>query len=218
MSFEIIKPAQNQVQARHFESWFRAASEIRDAVYSTDEGYEFDPLRYNETATVGFLANAAGRANLFALPEYEAIKTKSDKSERSGRCDLWVGSGDGELHAMLELKLCWYLPGSRVKLITRLNEAIECAHKRSAREAGERWGGVVYCPVQKWLRLGEKRRSEWQAPLNLRELARYVDFACLLDGDAGPAFVLLKRLDPASRRLSKHTIPVDVLEPRLKAA
>lgn len=206
----------SDVEAFDFcKHWLSAADRLRRHLY--DEGQGFDPLRYNETATVGFLVAAAGRARMLALPEFTEDCAKLPEGRvRAGRCDLWLASEDWTINWLMEFKQCWYGPRSRRGLVTALNDAIKCAVERDKREADVRWAVTVYCPFDSWYEKDEsksKKAAVWTSPEAIAALARHVDLAFRLDGAMGPAYILLKRLPGGARSVARHRLPPDILDP-----
>lgn len=138
MGVHVIKRGSDEQSFAFCKRWLTAADSLRAHLH--DEGERFDPFRYNETATVGFLVAAAGRARMLALPEFtEDCKNLPEGRVRAGRCDLWLASEDWKINWLLEFKQRWYGPGSRRGLVTSLNDAIKCAVDRDKREANVRW-------------------------------------------------------------------------------
>jgi hypothetical protein len=209
MGLRHIRGDLRTVAGRFCNSWLQAADDMRDHLFE-DGG--FDPFRYNETATVGFLVAAAGRAGHFALPEFSETNRKLPEGRvRAGRCDLWVANQDWSVNWLIEFKLGWYGPRSRDGLVTPMNAAIECAFGRDRAEADERWGCVVYAPGRRWTTQGPAQRRSWTSDANVDRLAGFVDFAFEIGGDAGPAHVLLKRIPPGARSLERYQLDRRVL-------
>ena len=195
MKLTLITDNELTPQLRHVRKWLSAAAELRASLYEHD-GYPFDPLGLSETATVGFLAAAAGRADLYALTEYPELECRRSNGSRLGRCDLWVASDDESLHWMVEFKVCWYRPRSQKDTLwKRMEEAIECAKTRSSKEADERWACTVFGPNEDWSSLTSADRKKWKSPGLITELGQEkVDLAFRVDGAAGPVFLLFKRV------------------------
>lgn len=79
---------------------------------------------YNERASISILAAAAWQQkNWVALEEYSTRKVNPtydgeaahERADRSGRCDLFIGSNLGNAQFAIEAKHCWQPIGSRVK-------------------------------------------------------------------------------------------------------
>ena len=176
---------------------------MRDHLYA-DDG--FDPFRFNETATVGFLVAAAGRAGLFALPEFTEDNRKLPEGRvRAGRCDLWIASEDWRINWLIEFKLGWYGPRARDGLVTPMNAAITCAFGRDRTEADERWACVVYAPGRRWVD-EPRRRAQWQSHARVDRLSAHVDIAFEIGGPAGPTHILLKRIPAGARVLERYLL------------
>jgi len=183
---------------------------MRDHLF--EDGSGFDPLRYNETATVGFLVAAAGRAGMFALPEFtEDNRMLPEGRVRAGRCDLWLASEDWSINWLIEFKLCWYGPNARAGLVTPMNEAITCVFDRDRGEADDRWGCVVYSPGSRWTEESEASRARWRSQARIEIVADAVDFAFEIIGPAGPAHILLKKIPPGARKRERYMLDRDLL-------
>ncbi len=210
MAIKCLQGDSRSAHVRYCRRWLAAADEMRTHLF--EDGNGFDPLRYNETATVGFLVSAAGWAGMFALPEFTEDRAKLPEGRvRAGRCDLWLASEDWKLEWLLEFKLCWYGPRSRRGLVTRLNDAIKCAIDRDKDEASDRWGVTVYCPNDAWYEDPEDRDA-WQTPKRLVHLAGSVDMAFHLDGPAGPAYILFKKIPYGARSAARHQLDIKLLD------
>ncbi|WP_375393488.1 hypothetical protein [uncultured Sphingomonas sp.] len=197
-------------EGRFCRRWLEAASEMRDHLFADGEG--FDPFRYNETATVGFLVAAAGRAGLLALPEFTEDHRKLPEGRvRAGRCDLWLASEDLSINWLLEFKLGWYGPRARDGLVTPMNKAIDCAFARDRDEADERWACVVYAPGRRWVDETPAERARWKSHATVDRLATFVDLAFEIGGPAGPAHVLLRRIPRGARVPERYKLDTDIL-------
>lgn len=198
-------------EMRFLRRWLEAAHSLRDAMFEGGDG--FDPLRYNETATVGLLVAAAGRAGLFALPEFtESHRKLPEGRVRAGRCDLWIADEDWSINWLIEFKLFWYPPGARKGLVRCLNKAVKCVFERDSGEAGRRFGCAVYHPSDDWLDQTDEQRAQWKAPERIEALAAHADYGFRLDGEAPPAYILLKEVSPRARHLENYQIGEAVLK------
>jgi hypothetical protein len=210
MAIERIKGDGRTVEARLSEQWLCAANELREHLF--DGGQGFDPFRYNETATVGFLVAAAGRAKMFALPEFaENHRRLPEGRVRAGRCDLWLADEDWTINWLIEFKLNWFGRRSRRGLVTPLNKAIQNAFDRDREEAEDRWGCVVYCPAPQWFELGETDRQSWTTPTTIERLASFVDLAFKFSGAASPAYILMKKVPSRARLVDNCLLDADRL-------
>jgi hypothetical protein len=97
---------------------------------------------YNERASISILAAAAWQEeNWVALEEYSTRKVASSKEhgfdggriERSGRCDLFIGSKSGDAQFAIEAKQCWQPIGKRVDNDMSYLEKLK---KRAWKDAG----------------------------------------------------------------------------------
>jgi hypothetical protein len=210
MAVERIQGDGRTIEARFCKRWLTAADELRENLFENGEG--FDPLRYNETATVGFLVAAAGRARMLALPEFaENCRTLPGGRVRPGRCDLWLANEDWTINWLIEFKLNWFGPRSRNGLVTPLNRALGNAFDRDRQEARDRWGCVVYCPGKQWFDHSETDRPRWTAPETIEALALSVDLAFKFSSTAGPAYLLMKRVPPHARLRENCLLDADML-------
>ncbi|MDR6509162.1 hypothetical protein J2792_000002 [Novosphingobium capsulatum] len=195
---------------RFLRRWLGAASELRDLLHS--DGTGFDPLGYNETATVGFLVAAAGRANLLSLPEFTESNRKLPEGRvRAGRCDMWIASEDWQIDWLLEFKVAFYGPRAGIGLVRKLNAAIENVFDRDRAEAGRRFGCVVFCPGESWFDLDEEAQTKWKTPATIERLASHVDLAVRFDDLAGPAYLLMKEVARRARNVGRYKVMPAVL-------
>lgn len=97
----MLKGDERTRAGRDWLNWMNQASKLRErfAEWSDD----LDPLRYNETASVALMANAAATAGYLVLTEYVEAKRHSTRGRpyKPGRCDLWLADA--------ELGFCWAL-------------------------------------------------------------------------------------------------------------
>jgi hypothetical protein len=190
---------------RFIGRWLGAASELRDLLHADGEG--FDPFGYNETATVGFLVAAAGRANLLSLPEFTETNRKLPGGRvRAGRCDMWIASEDWEINWLLEFKVAYYGPRAGIGLVTRLNEAVQNVFDRDRVEAGRRFGCTVFCPAERWFDLHTEDQAKWKTPATIERIAKHVDLAVRFDDIAGPAYLLMKEVAPRARNVRRYKL------------
>lgn len=211
MALKHIRGNRATLDVKLCEAWLAAAADMRDHLF--EDGAGFDPFRYNETATVGFLVAAAGRAGLLALPEFtEENRRLPEGRVRAGRCDLWIASPDWRIQWLIEFKLGWYGPRARHGLVRPMNAAIGCAFGRDRAEADERWACVVYAPGARWVDETPAQRAKWASHARVDQLARHVDVAFEIGGAAGPAHVLLRRIPARARVLERHLLDPDVLQ------
>lgn len=210
MAVECLQGDLRTVEGKFCRQWIEAADDMRNHLFT--EGGGFDPLRYNETATVGFLVAAAGRAGLFAMPEFLEDSARLPEGRvRAGRCDLWLAPADWTFDWVLEFKLFWYGPDARAGLITAMNKAVDCAFGRSRSEASDRWAATVYCPNSRWF----ARRADhaaWTSPARIERLCGEVDLAFLLGGPAAPAYLLLKRIARGARPRDRQRLRATIFD------
>jgi len=200
------------IEGKFCRQWLEAAAAMRDHLY--EDGNGFDPFRYNETATVGFLVAAAGRAGFFALPEFtESNRRLPEGRVRAGRCDMWLASEDWQVNWLLEFKLGWYGPRARDGLVTSMNAAIKCAFDRDRAEADERWACVVYAPGRRWVDEKPAQRAKWQSHAMVDKLGAKVSLAFEINGRAGPAHVLLQNIPRGARAVERYLLNPNILQP-----
>lgn len=201
MRVERLKGGADDRRTEVLSDWMRAAGKMRVELW---ENWEFDPLRFNETAMVGFLVAAAGRAGLLAFPEYaESDRRLPEGRVRAGRCDLWLATPDGEMSEVIEFKLCWFGPRGRKGLLRPLNAAIDDVCKRDPREAPGRLAAAVYCP---WSQNGLENCHSWKAHANIRALASHVDFAFAIPGGECTTYFLFKSVSTSVRVSERHHV------------
>lgn len=189
-----------------WSKWLKAAKKMRRDL---SEEWGFDPLYYNETASVGFLVAAAGRAKLLALPEFTETNRKLPTGRsRAGRCDLWLADPADGSDWVIEFKLHWMRPGSRAGLKKSMNKAIKAAFERDRQEAGSRFACTMYVP---WT--PSSKGSGFYAAedfedvhARLTELATKVDMAFVLGGADRPVHFLCTRIPPRSKDLGRLEI------------
>jgi len=210
MGISVFKGDRGSAEVRFCLPWLRAASKLRQTLYADGEG--FDPFSYNETAAVGHLVSAAGRAGYLALPEFTENNRRLPAGRyRAGRCDLWLASPEQDVQWLMEFKLCKLVPGAKKGLITPINEAMQDVFDRDRQEAQDRWGCVIYCLEEPWETLDQEAKDEFQSLGRLEVLADYVDLAFRFNDDVGPAYLLMKRLPELARKAKPHMVPKDAL-------
>jgi hypothetical protein len=91
-----LKGEDGSAEDRAWSRWLGTAAKMRQDWCLTAP--RDDPFAYNETASLSFLACAAGRAGMVALAEYCAPKQRTTR----GRCDFWLS--DDETEWVIEFK------------------------------------------------------------------------------------------------------------------
>ena len=170
-------------EARLWSPWLRQLPRLRKQ-YS--DVFEFDPLRSNETASVGLLATAAGRAGLLTMAEYVAWKRAPGRGRpyRNGRCDLWVGHADSGTSWAFEFKQHFCANRCRPATLTKhLDRAREDARQVDSQEADRRFGGLI---VSGWI---DDPLPEMTVDA-IEELARASTFSCRVGGGSAPVWLL----------------------------
>ena len=183
----------------------RAAEAMRDELVFE---WKFDPLGYNETASVGFLTGAAGRAGLLPLPEFKETNDRLPAGRtHAGRCDLWLGDSRTGNDLIVEAKQGWYLPNTRRRLVTALNGAVQAAFHRARTEAKSRYACLICVP---WTPEMARRRdgtdrfpSGTYEPDAFAPARRYLaglveqsDLAFRMDGTERPVTFIFRRVPP----------------------
>lgn len=167
--------------------WFAQVLALRLRFFASVSA-GFDPLRLNETASVGLLAAAAARAGLLTITDYVSYKQRHDRrlAYQCGRCDLWVADPQLGLSWAFEFKQYVYGASTRAETIAgQLVRACDDARRIAALEAHRRFGGLIMAGP---LSCDERRECE----LRLLELGCRSSFACRLWGGPAPIWVFLE--------------------------
>jgi hypothetical protein len=169
-------------EARLWAPWLRQLPRLRKQVANA---FDFDPLRYNETASVGLLATAAGRAGFLTLAEFVSDKRAPGRGRpyRNGRCDLWLGHADTGAAWAIEFKQLFCAARCRpMTLEDQLRRACEDAWQVDAVE-GRRFGALI---VSGWL--------EDALPIatvkSIETLAAATAYSCRVGGGTAPVWLL----------------------------
>jgi hypothetical protein len=187
-----------------WQRWLDEIGAVRQKFYQKFD--DFDPLYYGETATVGLLANAAGRAGLLALPEFSEARIKRPGGKRLGRHDLWLVDLKSERSWLFEFKVCWPQKGTRKPLWQTYNHAIQCAYERPHEKSERKVAGVVYVPY------GLYTRENFDALEDRMTAIRdHADVFCKFSGADRPAYLAMQMIDDG-RRLSKYKMPEDIFD------
>lgn len=168
--------------------WFRQVSRIRDQ-FAQCMSVDFDPLRVNETASVGFMAAAASRSGLLTLTDYMSVKRGWEKREpyRVGRCDLWVGDPDRQRSWAFEFKQGAVGRTTRPDKIRQLSDqACQDARRVDRLEAHRRFGGLVLT-----LQHGSRPAEIGD---QLKVLCARASYCCRLGKDERPAWIYLEEV------------------------
>jgi hypothetical protein len=132
------------IEYRHWGKWLGKVPSIRRRFIRWSDA--FDPLRYNEAATVAALANAASNAGYLALTEYVAQKRHHTRGRpfRHGRCDLWVADVSEDRSWAFEFKQHFCFANVREDTLhARLKRAVKNARELDQDEADERFGALI---------------------------------------------------------------------------
>jgi hypothetical protein len=132
------------IEYRHWGKWLSKVPAIRRKFIRWSE--DFDPLRFNEAASVALLANAASNAGYLALTEYIAQKRRVTRGRpfRQGRCDLWVADVAEDRSWAFEFKQHFCFTNVREDTLhSWLERAIKDAREVDASEADKRFGGLI---------------------------------------------------------------------------
>lgn len=180
-------------ERREWPKWMRAAAKLREECWHT---FGFDPFSYNETAIVGHLVAAAGRAGFASLPEYAEDKTHRSAGAKGGRCDLWLGHAEGAMDWAFEFKRGWMLPGTTTRMNGWLRSAREAAEDRNKEEASKRIAAVAYIPELHPMPTGDypeiefTKDSHGKAYSQLNTIIEESDLAYRIDGGSRPVFIV----------------------------
>lgn len=132
------------IEFRHWAKWLARVPSIRRDFIRWSE--DFDPLRFNEAASVAVLANAASKAGYLAHTEYVAIKRHSTRGRpfRQGRCDLWIANVQEERSWAFEFKQHFCFANARAETLNaKLEIAVRDAVEVHSDEADLRVGCLV---------------------------------------------------------------------------
>ena len=169
-------------EARLWAPWLRQLPRLRRQFANR---FDFDPLRYNETASVGLLATAAGRAGFLTLTEYVADKRAPGRGRpyRDGRCDLWLGHAESGAAWAIEFKQLFCAARCRpATLEGQLRLACEDAWQVDAVE-GRRFGALI---VSGWL----DDALPVATVKTIEELAAGTTYSCRVGGGSSPVWLL----------------------------
>ena len=165
--------------------WLARVPGIRDKFVKT---INYDPFFYNETASVGVLANAASQSGLLALSEYSATKRGNGRGRphRQGRCDLWVANPNADISWSFEFKQLFCRPNVQETTIdAALRRACEDARAVHPLEADLCFGGVF---VSAYITGSLSER----AVEGITAVANNSTFACRIDGGQRPVYLILQ--------------------------
>lgn len=132
------------VEFRQWSHWLARVPAIRRSFIRWSE--DFDPLRFNEAASVALLANAASKAGYLALTEYVAFKRRKVRGRpfRQGRCDLWVADSKNERSWAFEFKQHFCFGNVRADTIhQKLDAAVRDADEVDKNEGDKRFGCLI---------------------------------------------------------------------------
>jgi hypothetical protein len=169
--------------------WFGQVLALRERFLS-DVCASFDPLRSNETASVGLLGAAACRSGLLSLTDYVSYKRGhvGGSRYRHGRCDLWIADPARDLSLAFEFKQTFYGAATRTATIRRqLDRACYDARQIDVLEAHRRFGAL----------LTTIDRLDLAAPIaeaRLAALAPHTSYACRLGGGTAPVWLFLQAI------------------------
>lgn len=204
-SFNRIKGDLRTVEGKLFNRWISEAASLRSDFY--DDGRGFDPLLYNETATVSFLTSAASRIDLIALAEYTESHRNLPAGRRKGRCDLYVSTRDWKTEWLIEFKQSWHNEGSIAGVTRKMNEAIECAFARDRIEARDRYACCIFVPWKGWEDNDEADdQPRWRSFTQVEQLAAKVDHAYKIGGAACPAYILAQKIPRMARNVERYIL------------
>jgi len=192
-------------EGKKWQPWLEAVESIRRQFFEACDG--FDPLYYGEVASVGLLANAAGKCGLLALPEFSESQIKRKDGVRLGRHDLWLVSPGSKISWLFEFKVCWCEPGTKKRIWQSYNQAIKCAFERPCEPDERRVAATIYVPYCQ--SYDETRFSKF---LQRMETVRdHADLWWRIDGADRPAFIAFHMINDG-RSLPKYRLPEDAFE------
>jgi len=177
------------IERRHWEKWLGKVPAIRRSFIRWSE--DFDPLRYNEAASVAALANAASKAGYLALTEYIAQKRHATRGRpfRQGRCDLWVANVAEARCWAFEFKQHFCFSNVREDTLHGwLERAVQNARDLDKSEADERLGALI---------VGARHDVECGDDVikRLDDIMAGMPLAYRIDGGCGPAWLAFESVD-----------------------
>lgn len=177
------------IECRHWGKWLSKVPSIRRSFIRWSD--DFDPLRYNEAASVAVLANAASKAGYLALTEYIAQKRHARRGRpfRQGRCDLWLADVAEDRSWAFEFKQHFCFANVRGDTLhVRLDRAVKNARDLDRTEADERFGALI---------VGAREDVECNDDFIKRvdDLVAEMELAYRIDGGCGPAWLAFKSVD-----------------------
>lgn len=150
---------------------------------------DLDPLFYNETASVSFLASAASRAGLLSLCEYVATKRliALGRPHMNGRCDLWIADKKKGSSWAFEFKQMFTRSKPRRSTIEeRLRIACRDAHSVHPDEADKSFGALL-------LLCRDKQEWHEQTEQMLEDLGSEVLYSCKFEHSTSPAYLFIDK-------------------------
>lgn len=177
------------IEYRHWGKWLGKVPAIRHSFVRWSE--DFDPLRYNEAASVAALANAASKAGYLALTEYVALKRHATRGRpfRQGRCDLWVADVAENRSWAFEFKQHFCFGNVREDTLhVRLKRAVKNARDLDRGEADERYGALI---------VGAREDVKCTDDFIKRvdKIVAGMPLAYRIDGRCGPAWLAFESVD-----------------------
>lgn len=149
-NFTILTGDRRTKEVKQLSTWLKHVPTIRRQFERWSD--DFDPLSFNEAASVAVLANAAAKAGYLAHTEYVAFKRHSTRGRpfRRGRCDLWIANvADGYSWAF-EVKQHFAAHGMRQSTIRAcLDRAVGDAKEVDQNEGKYRAGCLIICPMER---------------------------------------------------------------------
>jgi hypothetical protein len=186
---EWLSPERATPEFRLISRWFTYVLYLRGR-FSARVACGLDPLRSNETASVGLLAAAASCAGLLTLTDYVSFKRSlgADGSYRRGRCDLWVADPGEEVSLAFEFKQCFVRHGLRGETIAaQLGRACDDARRLDLLEAHRRFGGLI-------LSVNGSGSESKRCSRRLAEAGERASYACRMTGGQGPVWLFLQSI------------------------
>jgi hypothetical protein len=151
--------------------------------------FDDDPLLYNETTSVAFLASAAARTGMFTLAEYVSTKrwVEDRRWNAQGRCDLWLADPSGEWSWSLEFKQMFCRPTPRANTVKRrLERACTDVGCVDAYEASRKFGALLVSG-------GSHGELTDEGIKQIEQVAQEeATMACRIGGSNMPVYLLLK--------------------------
>lgn len=190
MVVECLRADGRRREAQRWPRWLEHVAEIQDSFLDWMEG--LDPLRFNETASVAVLANAATLAGYLTLTEYAELKRDLGRGKpfRAGRCDLWIADPHPTRPFCwgMEVKKHFGAKGTLQPTVnSKLAKSLEDAKRLQRSESDQRVGCLLLSP-----REDVECTEEVQSHFDSLCLGTSADLIYRVSGKAGRTWILFQ--------------------------